>query len=87
MSETAAWTFVTPSLRQCPRSLVVDQVQHDLRIWEEWKTLGLLPCEGEMRDQPAWVVDVVQRAERTVASISAEQRARAEEQAKREADR
>lgn len=29
----------------------------------DWKSLRILPYEGELADQPAWVVDMIQRAE------------------------
>lgn len=54
-----------PSLRRCPisqRTLEADLV---LEWWSEWKTLGVLPWEGGIADQPQFVIDALALCEQT----------------------
>lgn len=60
-NQAAQWDFA-PNLRQCPKSLVDDEAEAALAWWQDWKHLGLLPFPGEMRDQPAQVVEAMKIA-------------------------
>lgn len=49
-------------LPRCPWS-APDEVWECIGWWSDWKTYGMLPWDGEMSDQPAFVVQAVQLVE------------------------
>lgn len=58
-----------PDLFRCPWSAIEPVAWELQQIWHDWRTLKLLPFPGGIRDQPAWVVEVIQLCETTLIEV------------------
>jgi hypothetical protein len=74
-----------PELKRCPWSVVPPDAPawSFVRMWEDWKLLGLLPDEGDIGAQRPIVVEALRRCELARAERDERERKKAEEEARK----
>lgn len=72
-----------PELRRCPVTLRTPEAEEVLNWWTEWRTLRVLPWEGEIADQPQFVLDALSLCEETTSLVERDRTEKAEAEAER----
>lgn len=57
---------------RCPWPSVPEEAWTLFGVWSDWKSCGLLPQDGPIGAQPAWVVEAIQGLQSEMDSIQAE---------------
>lgn len=52
-----------PELHRCPWATIEPEAWDLVHLWKEWSLVGALPFEGELVDQPQWVVELLALAQ------------------------
>ena len=60
-----------PQLRVCPWRAVSEEAMSAVGLWRAWKVFGLLPYDGELTQQPAWVSEAFALCESASADAAA----------------
>jgi len=62
-----------PGLRRCPWSQITPETWAVLNWWSEWRALQVLPYGGsDLMEQPAYVVEGIQKCETVRVSVETE---------------
>lgn len=61
-----------PKQRFCPYRTISPEAWECVRIAQVYRHMGLLPYRGQLKDQPAWVFDLLELFEVTSAQMTEE---------------
>ena len=79
-------------VHRCAWALLAEQDPREvawwvIATWERWKSLGYLPFDGDLGDQPAWLTEAIGIVEREVRRRESEAAARDRDQLQRVIER
>jgi hypothetical protein len=61
-----------PELRRCPKAAFTQDIWTAVGWWIDWKEYGVLPYDGDMAAQPAFVSQAISACQREMRVIEAE---------------